>query len=437
MPPADITASDMPPADTAAGTRAMWNPFASMAAVAGHEVQIVRGEGATVYDSAGRAYLDAIASLWYCNVGHGRVEIGDAAAAQMHKLAAYQTYEVFSNAPAEALAERIAALAPIAGAKVFFTPGGGSDAVDTAAKLSRAYWRAVGQPAKQVVIGRSYAYHGVNAYGTSLGGIQVNAEQFGSLVTPVEHVPWDDAAALAKMIDHVGQDRVGAFICEPVVGAGGVYFPPEGYLADVEQICRDADILFIADEVITGFGRTGAWFGSQRFGIEPDMMTVAKGLTSGYLPLGAVLTSPRVAEPFWRSGSTEMFRHGYTYSGHPTACAAGLANLDIIEREQLVARVRELEPALAAALAPLAEHELVSEVRTGAGLLAGIELTQSAREADPALAGRIVTAARERGVITRLLRGVALQVSPPFVISAAELHQMAEVLTAALDAALS
>jgi putrescine---pyruvate transaminase len=427
----------MPPAETAARTPAMWNPFANMAAIAGHSVQIVGGDGATVYDAAGRAYLDSIASLWYCNVGHGRVELGDAAAAQMHKLAAYQTYEIFSNAPAEALAERVAALAPMAGAKVFFTPGGGSDAVDTAAKLTRAYWRAVGQPAKQVIIGRSHAYHGVNAYGTSLGGIAANTEPFGPLVTLVEHVPWDDAAALAKMIDHIGQDRVGAFICEPVVGAGGVYFPPEGYLADVQQICRDADILFIADEVITGFGRTGAWFGSQRYGIEPDMMTVAKGLTSGYLPLGAVIASPRVAEPFWRTGSAEIFRHGYTYSGHPAACAVGLANLDIIEREQLVARVRELEPALAAALAPLAKHELVSEVRTGAGLLAGIELAPAAREADPALGGRIVTAARERGVITRLLGGVALQVSPPFVISAAQLHELAEVLTAALDAAVS
>jgi len=307
--------------------------------------------------------------------------------------------------------------------------------VDTAAKLSRAYWRAVGRPGKQVIIGRSHAYHGVNAYGTSLGGIAVNTEPFGPLVTLVEHVPWDDAAALAKMIDHVGADRIGAFICEPVVGAGGVYFPPEGYLADVQQICRDADVLFIADEVITGFGRTGAWFGSHRYGIEPDMMTVAKGLTSGYLPLGAVITSPSVAEPFWHAGSAEIFRHGYTYSGHPAACAVGLANLDILEREQLVSRVAELEPALIAALTPVAKHELVSEVRTGAGLLAGIELAGAAREADPGLGARVVTAARERGVITRLLRGVALQVSPPFVITTAELQQLAEVLTAALDAA--
>ncbi len=336
----------------------------------------------------------------------------------------------------EELAERVARLAPIDGAKVFFTPGGGSDAVDTAAKLSRAYWRAVGRPGKNIIVGRSHAYHGVNAYGTSLGGIPVNADPFGPLVTLVEHVPWDDASALAKVIEQAGADQVAAFICEPVIGAGGVYFPPEGYLAEVQRICRDNDVLFIADEVICGFGRTGEWFGSNRFGIEPDLMTLAKGLTSGYLPLGAVLASPRVAEPFWRAGSAEIFRHGYTYSAHPAACAVGLANLDIIEREQLVPRVRELEPALAHALAPLAGHELVSQVRTGAGLLAGIEISAAAREADPGLGARLVTAARERGVITRLLRGVALQISPPFVITAAELHQIAEVLTAVLNAEL-
>jgi len=415
----------------------MWNPFASMSTIAGHAVTIVRGEGATVYDASGRAYLDAIASLWYVNVGYGRTELADAAAAQMRDLACFQAFEVFSSEPAEALARRVAALVPIADAKVFFTPGGGSDAVDTAAKLTRAYWRAAGHPHKQIIIGRSHAYHGVNAYGTSLGGIPANTDPFGPLVTLVEHVPWDDASALAKVIEQIGADRVGAFFCEPVIGAGGVYFPPEGYLAEVQQICRDNDVLFVADEVITGFGRTGEWFGSVRYGLEPDMMTVAKGLTSGYLPLGAVIAGPRVAEPFWRPGSADIFRHGYTYSAHPAACAVGLANLDIIEREQLVARVRELEPALARALAPLADHELVSQVRTGAGLLGAVEISAAAREADPGLSGRIVAAARRRGVITRLLRGVALQISPPFVITAAELHQIAEVLTAALDAALT
>ncbi len=195
-------------------------------------------------------------------------------------------------------------------------------------------------------------------------------------------------------------------------------------------------MLFVADEVITGFGRTGEWFGSDRYGLEPDMMIVAKGLTSGYLPLGAVVAGPKVTEPFWRPGSAEIFRHGYTYSAHPAACAVGLANLDIVEGERLVRRVRELEPVLATALAPLAGHELVAEVRTGAGLLGAVEIAQAAREADPALGGRLVAAARDHGVITRLLRGVALQVSPPFVISAAEIAEIGEVFTAVLDAEL-
>jgi putrescine---pyruvate transaminase len=415
---------------------AMWNGFANMAGVAaGGPVTIVRGAGATVYDADGRAYLDALASLWYCNIGHGRAELADAAAAQMRELAAYQVFEIFSNRPAEALARRISDLAPIPDAKVFFTPGGGSDAIDTAAKLARAYWRAAGRPDKQVIVGRSFAYHGVNAYGTSLGGIPVNAEAFSPLVSLVEHVPWDDAAALEKVIGQVGADRVAAFFCEPVVGAGGVYFPPEGYLARVAEICREQDVLFVADEVITGFGRVGSWFGSERFSLEPDLMTVAKGLTSGYAPLGAVLAGRRVAEPFWRPGSAEIFRHGYTYQAHPTACAVGLANLDVLDREQLIPRVRELESVLARRLGPLADHELVSQVRTGTGLLTAVEIAPQAREADPGLPARLVAGIRERGVITRLLRGVALQVSPPFVITEAEIAQIADTFAAELDAA--
>jgi putrescine aminotransferase len=415
----------------------MWNPFANMAGAAGRTVTIVRGQAATVFDESGKSYLDAIASLWYCNVGHGRTELAEAAAAQMRDIASYQAFEVFSSRPAEALAERVTELVPVANAKVFFTPGGGSDAIDTAAKLTRAYWRAVGQPGKQVIIARQHAYHGMNAYGTSLGGIPANTDPFSPLVTLVEHVPWDDAGALAKLIEQIGADRVAAFFCEPVIGAGGVYFPPDGYLAEVQRICRDQNVLFVADEVITGFGRTGEWFGSGRYALNPDMMIVAKGLTSGYLPLGAVVAGPRVAEPFWRPGSSEIFRHGYTYSAHPTACAVGLANLDLLEREHLVARVRQLEPALAAVLAPLASHELVSEVRTGAGLLGAVEISSAARESDPGLAARLVTAIRERGVITRLLRGVALQISPPFVITEAELGQIGATFTAALDAELA
>jgi len=412
----------------------LWNSFANMASLAGHAVTIVRGEGSYVYDDRGRPYLDALASLWYCNVGHGRAELADAAVAQMRQLAAYQTFEPFTNPPAEALARRVAALAPVPGAKVFLTPGGGSDAVDTAAKLARSYWRATGQESKQVTIARSHAYHGMNAYGTSLGGIPANTDPFVPLVGHIQHVAWDDAPALEKAIETVGAGRVAAFFCEPVIGAGGVYPPPEGYLAAAREICRRHDVLFIADEVITGFGRTGAWFASERFALDPDMIITAKGLSSGYAPIGAVIAGARVAEPFWRPGSAEVFRHGYTYAGHPTACAVAAANLDLIEREHLVARVASLEPVLADALAPLAGHDLVAEVRAGTGLLAAVEIAGDARTADPGLGPRLVAEIRERGVITRLLRGAALQISPPFVITEGEIGRIAAVFGAAFDA---
>jgi adenosylmethionine-8-amino-7-oxononanoate aminotransferase len=282
-----------------------------------------------------------------------------------------------------------------------------------------------------------HAYHGMNAYGTSLGGIPANTAPFTPLVSQVEHVAWDDAAALEKCIESLGAGRVAAFFCEPVIGAGGVYPPPEGYLASVREICRRHDVLFIADEVITGFGRTGAWFASERFALDPDMIITAKGLSSGYVPVGAVIASARVAEPFWRPGSAEMFRHGYTYSAHPASCAVALANLDVIERERLVARVAELEPVLARAVAPLAGHDLVAEVRAGTGLLAAVEITERARAADPGLVQRLVADIRARGVITRQLRGVALQISPPFVITEAEIARIAEVFAAAFDAAAS
>ena len=412
---------------------ALWNPFANMASLDGNAVTMVGGEGSWVFDDQGRCYLDAIASLWYCNVGHGRAELADAAAAQMRQLAGFQAFEYFSSPPAEALARRVAGLAPMPGAKVFLTPGGGSDAVDTAAKLARGYWRALGQESKQVTIGRSHAYHGMNAYGTSLGGIPANTVPFGPLVGHVEHVAWDDAAELEKAIENLGAQNVAAFFCEPVIGAGGVYPPPEGYLASVRDSCRRHDVLFIADEVITGFGRTGAWLASERFALDPDMITTAKGLSSGYAPIGAVIVSEKVAEPFWRPGAQEMFRHGYTYSAHPAACAVALANLDLVEREQLVARVAGLEPVLAATLAPLAGHELVGEVRAGTGLLAAVEIAEDARAADPAIVQRLVVDIRERGVITRGLRGVALQVSPPFIITEEEIAKIADVFRDALD----
>jgi len=412
---------------------AFWNPFANMAALQGNAITIVGGEGSTVYDADGRAYLDALASLWYCNVGYGRAELAEAAAAQMRQIAGFQTFEYFTNPPVEALCRRVADIAPMADAKVFLTPGGGSDAVDTAGKLARAYWRAVGQPNRQVIISRSHAYHGMNAYGTSLGGIPLLTEAFAPLVGQVEQVPWDDPTALEKTIEMLGDDKVAAFFCEPVIGAGGVYPPPEGYLPAVREICRRHDVLFVADEVVTGYGRVGTWFASERFELDPDMITSAKGLSSGYLPIGAVITGSKVAEPFWKPGSKEVFRHGYTYSGHPAAAAVALANLDLIEREQLVQRVAALEPVLAKAVAPLTSHPGVSAVRSGTGLLAAVEIAEDYRSADPGIGQRLVKAVRDRGVITRLLRGIALQISPPFVITEAELAQIAEAFAGAFD----
>ena len=419
--------------DDSTRTTAFWNPFANMATLTGAAITIVRGEGSTVYGANGRAYLDALASLWYCNVGYGRAELAEAAAAQMRELACFQTFEYYTNPPVEALCERIAEIAPMPGAKVFLTPGGGSDAVDTAGKLARAYWRAVGEPTRQIMISRTHAYHGMNAYGTSLGGIPLLTEAFAPLVGQIEQVPWDDPWALEKTIELIGDSRVAAFFCEPVIGAGGVYPPSDGYLSAVREICRRHDVLFVADEVITGYGRVGQWFASGRFDLDPDMITTAKGLSSGYLPIGAVIIGQKVAEPFWQPGSTEVFRHGYTYSGHPAAAAVALANLNLIEREQLVQRVAALEPVLASALAPLNDHDLVSVVRSGTGLLAAVEIDDDARAADPAIGQRLVRAVRDRGVLTRLLRGIALQVSPPFVITEAEIGRIAEAFAGAFD----
>jgi len=253
-------------------------------------------------------------------------------------------------------------------------------------------------------------------------------EPYGRLFPDVEQVPWNDAAALADVISRVGAERVGAFIAEPVVGAGGVMLPPPGYFEEVQRVCREHDVLLVADEVITGFGRLGEWFGSHRLGIAPDLMTCAKGITSGYFPLGAVVASSRIAEPFWRPGTEHAFRHGYTYSGHTTGCAVALANLELIEQEGLIGRVRRLEPVLEATLRPLESHPLVAEVRAGLGLLGAVEL------ADGSKLGAVVAEARSRGVLVRAIRGVALQISPPFVITEDELETLGQVLAESLDA---
>ncbi len=409
---------------------AFWHPFADLAGIERDgELVIDRGEGVHVWDEQGRRYLDATASLWYCNVGYGRGEIAEAAAAQMRRLPAYSTFGDLATRPALELAERVAALAPVPGSLVFLTSGG-SDSVDTAAKIARRYWQLVGQPRRTVLVHRTGSYHGMHLGGTSLAGIDANAAGYGPLVGDVVRVAWDSADALREAIDRAGPERVAAFFCEPVIGAGGVFPPPEGYLEEARKVCREAGVLFVADEVITGFGRCGAWFASSRFDLEPDLVTCAKGLTSGYLPAGAVLAAPWVVEPF-RRPEAGMFRHGYTYSGHATVAAAALANLDIMEREGLPGVALRLEEDLAQALRPLADHPLVEEVRAGTGVLAAVQLRT---DLDGSLPARAVRACREAGVLTRALATGALQVSPALTISPAELGELAEGIRTALDA---
>ena len=409
-----------------------WHPVADMAAVsASGELILERAEGVHVWDEAGRRYLDATGGLWYCNVGYGRDEIVDAAMAQMRRLPAYSHYGDVSSRPTTDLAERIARIAPVDDAAVFFASGGG-ESVETAVKLVRRYWSLLGRDEKTIVVSRERAYHGLAGYGTSLVGMDVFTVGVGPLAGDTLHVPWDDASALAAALDEAGPERVAAFFCEPIVGAGGVLLPPPGYLEEARRICRERDVLFVADEVICGFCRVGAWFASTRFGLDPDLVTFAKGVTSGYLPLGGVIVGGRVREPFWSPGAG-VWRHGYTYSGHATATAAAHANLDVMERESLAERARGLESELAAALEPLASHSLVSEVRAGLGVLAAVQLSADALADDATVADRAVGAAREHGVLLRGLAGGSLQISPALVIDGAGLAELVAGLRDALD----
>ncbi|EGD26256.1 aminotransferase, class III [Prescottella equi ATCC 33707] len=404
---------------------ALWHGFADMGAVQRDGAFVVsRGEGAYIWDDAGTRYLDATAGLWFTNVGHGRTEIADAVAAQLSKVAHFSNFGDFTSDTTVALAERLGAIAPVPGSKVFFTSGG-SDSVDSAAKLARRYWNEMGRPGKKLIVGRQKAYHGMHVAGTALAGIPVNREGYGELMPDARTVGWDDAKSLLELIEREGADAIAAFFCEPIIGAGGIYLPPEGYLTEVRDICREHDILFVVDEVVTGFGRIGgSWFASTRFGLEPDMITTAKGLTSGYVPMGAVFVAPAVAEPFFGGGV--WWRHGYTYGGHAGAAAAAMANLDIVERENLLAESKRLESSLHEHLAPLADHPRVAEVRSGLGAVAAVQLV------DPAEALPFVKTLRAHGVSGRAAGQGAMQFSPSFVMTDEQVAEMAAGVRAAL-----
>ncbi|MEA2312619.1 MAG: hypothetical protein QOE28_2587 [Solirubrobacteraceae bacterium] len=417
---------------TTATTR-FWHPFADMGAVSQHELVIERGEGPWVFDTDDRRYLDATASLWYANLGHGRTEIADAVAAQMKRLEAYSTFGDFGNRPANELAERLAMHAPMDEARIFFTSGGG-DSIDAAAKIARRHWILHGQPERMHLISRTQGYHGTHGFGTSIGGIEANVSNWGPLVPGTSSVQFDSLPALEAEIERVGRDRVAAFFCEPVIGAGGVHLPPEGYIEGAADLCSEHGILFVIDAVICGFGRLGTWYGVERWPeVRPDMITFAKGVTSGYLPLGGVAVSDTVAAPYFEPAGAPMLRHGATYAGHATCCAAALATLDIYEREGLIEAGRELERPLADTLAPLTRHSAVSEVRAGLGALAAVALAPEVLEHDAGAVAKLAAAAREAGVLVRPLLG-AVAVSPPLIVQQEHLDLIAQAIRHGLDA---
>ena len=427
-------------------------PFTDYGEQRKHGARIItHAEGHYIFDSDGNRILDGMAGLWCVNVGYGRSELVDAATRQMTVLPYYNNFFKTSNKPIIALSKRLAEITPDGLNNVFYA-NSGSEANDTIIRMVRHFWALGGRPEKRVIIGREYGYHGSTIMSASMGGMSGMHEQ-AAAEPDFDHIrpPYgflhqgnqdeaqfaaNAASWLEEKIREIGADKVAAFVAEPVQGAGGVIVPPEGYFEHIQDICRRHDILFIADEVITGFGRTGHWFASQRMNLSPDMMTMAKGLTSGYVPMSAVMVGDRVAERLISDGGE--FYHGFTYSGHPVAAAVALANLDIIEGEGLIERVRDdTGPYLGEALALLADHPLVGEVRTY-GMLAAIELVKSKEGpelfADVGVVGMMCRDhAVANGLMMRAVRD-GMILSPPLTFTRDDIDATVAIARTALDA---
>jgi putrescine aminotransferase len=425
------------------------HPFTDHRAMYREGTHVVRAaRGSTLVGEDGRELLDGLAGLWCVNIGHGREEILEAVAAQMRAVAFYPSFFNTTTEPAIRLAARLAALAPGRLRRAVFS-NSGSEANETALKVIRGYWRLRGRREKTKVLARTFGYHGVTLATASLTGLPSCQEPFdlplagflhvpgpnhyGSGKSPAEYGAWC-LEETERTIAREGAGTIAAMFVEPVQGAGGVVVPPPGYLTQLRELCRRHEILFVADEVITGFGRLGAWFASALWELDPDLMTTAKGITSGYVPLGATLVSEEIAEALEAGG---YFAHGFTYTGHPVACAAALATLDVMEREKLVERVRDdVGPRFLAALERLSQHPAVAEVR-GVGLIGAAELRRppKGRYADaPANALGLAAheLAREEGVVVRGIRDL-VALSPPLVVTHAELDRMFAALERGLD----
>ena len=416
---------------------------------------IVRAEGCYLYDSEGHRILDGMAGLWCVNVGYGRRELAEAAYRQLLELPYYNSFFQTAHPPAIELARQLVDLTPPQFNRVFFT-GSGSEGNDTVVRLVRRYWDLLGQPDRKVIVSRQNAYHGSTMAGASLGGMAFMHEQGGLPIPDIVHIAqpyWygeggdlspaefglEAARELEKKILELGVNRVAAFIGEPIQGAGGVIIPPDTYWPEIQKICDRYGILLLADEVICGFGRTGHWFGSNLYGLRPDLMTIAKGLSSGYLPIGGVMVGDRVADVLIDKGGE--FAHGYTYSGHPAACAVASANLTILQQENLVSRTRdETGPYLAARWRQIAEHPLVGEARS-VGLIGALELVRdkaTRRFFDPR--GEVGTICRDfcfqNGLIMRAVRDTMI-IAPPLVISREQIDELAEKAWRCLDLTLA
>ena len=432
------------------------HPFTDFKSLADKGSRIIaKADNIYLWDSEGHRLLDAMSGLWCVNVGYGQRELVDAATRQMTELPFYNSFFQTANKPAIELAELLAEVTPPQFQHVFFS-GSGSEGNDTVVRMVRRYWDVLGRPERTVIISRHNAYHGSTMAGASLGGMSGMHAQGGLPIPGIVHIGqpfWFElgqgmshedfglkaAGWLEAKIIEVGADKVAAFIGEPVQGAGGVIVPPETYWPEIQCICDKYDILLVSDEVICGFGRTGHWFGCERFGFRPDLMTFAKGVTSGYIPLGGVMVGERIAKVLIEQGGE--FNHGYTYSGHPVACAVALANIRLIQREGLVERVHDdLGPYLAEQFAALAGHPLVGEVQT-CGLMGAVQLVQDKSR------GKTFAADLDIGMLCRghcfasglIMRAVGdrMIIAPPLVITRTQIDEMMAMIRRCLDLTLT